>query len=187
MARPIAKGLLWGPKVGYRRNLGRLKRIRWAHTAIMAPCMPSEDKGAPPPKVRVLVADDEEMIASTLATILELAGYEVCAVYGGEAALRLLDLFKPDLVITDIMMPGVTGVEVAFAARAALPRCKVLMFSSHAGLHDLLRANQQEGLAFDLITKPIRPEDLLALLKETLRSESPALLVPIEVDEEHIH
>ena len=149
--------------------------------------MPPEEKAAPPPKVRVLVADDEEVIASTLATILELAGYEVCAVYGGEAALRLLDLFKPDLVITDIMMPGVSGIEVAFAARAALPRCRVLLFSSHAGLHDLLRTNEQEGLAFDLVTKPIRPGDLLDKLKGTLRSDAPALLVPIDIDEDNIH
>ena len=149
--------------------------------------MPPERTGAPPPKVRVLVADDEEVIASTLAAILELAGYEVCAVYGGEAALRLLDLFKPDLVITDIMMPGVTGVEVAFAARAALPRCKILLFSGHAGLHDLLRTNQAEGLSFELITKPIQPDELLAKLRGTLRSDSPALLVPIDIDEENIH
>ncbi len=149
--------------------------------------MEPERSRAGPPKIRVLVADDEEVIASTLAAILELAGYEVCAVYGGEAALRLLDLFKPDLVITDITMPGITGVEVAFAARAALPRCKILLFSGHASLHDLLRTNQSEGLSFELVTKPIRPDDLLSKLKETLRSASPALLVPIEIDEENIH
>ena len=146
-----------------------------------------EHGGAPPPKVRVLVADDEEVIATTLAAILELAGYEVCAVYGGDAALRLLEMFQPDLVITDVTMPGVTGVEVAFAARATLPRCKILLFSGHASLHDLLRTSQGEGLQFELVTKPIRPGDLLAKLRETLLSDSPALLVPIEVDEDNIH
>jgi CheY-like chemotaxis protein len=149
--------------------------------------MQPDPTGAAPPKVRVLVADDEQAIATTLAAILELAGYDVCAVYGGDAAVRLLDLFKPDLVITDITMPGVTGVEVAFAARAALPRCKILLFTGHASLHNLLRTNQAEGLSFDVVAKPISPADLLAKLQETLRSESPALLVPIEVDEENIH
>ncbi len=149
--------------------------------------MALQQSGAPPPKVRVLVADDEEVIASTLAAILELAGYEVCAVYGGEAALRLLDIFKPDLVITDITMPGVTGIEVAFSARAALPRCKILLFTGHSSLHDLLRTKESEGLSFELVTKPIRPEDLLSKLRGTLRSATPALLVPIEIDEENIH
>ena len=149
--------------------------------------MQAQPTGAPAAKVRVLVADDEEVIATTLATILELAGYDVCAVYGGEAAVRLMDLFKPDLVITDITMPGVTGVEVAFAARAVLPRCKILLFTGHASLHNLLRASEDEGLSFDLVTKPIRPGDLLAKVQDTLRSDFPALLVPIEVDDENIH
>ncbi|HLI77449.1 MAG TPA: response regulator [Acidobacteriaceae bacterium] len=139
------------------------------------------------PKIRVLVADDEEVIAETLATILGLAGYDVCAVYGGEAALKLLDLFKPDLVITDVSMPGVTGMEVASAAHMALPRCKILLFTGHASLHNLLRTSSTEGVSFDLITKPIRPADLLKLLKLTLRSNHPALLVPIDTDEENIH
>lgn len=143
---------------------------------------------APPsPKIRVLVADDEETIASTLATILDLSGYEVCAVYGGEAALKLLDLFKPDLLITDVSMPGVTGIELASVAQSTLPRCKVLLFTGHAGLHGLLRAADQENLPYDVLMKPVRPEDLLAKLKATMGNSSPALLVPIDVDGNNIH
>jgi CheY-like chemotaxis protein len=149
--------------------------------------MNAHEPAASAPKVRVLVADDEEVIATTLATILDLAGYEVCAVYGGEAALKLLDLFKPDLVITDITMPGVTGMEVAFAARASLPRCRILLFSGHASLHALLRTNELEGLAFEIVTKPISPHDLLEMLRDTLSSDRPALLVPVDVDEGTVH
>jgi CheY-like chemotaxis protein len=149
--------------------------------------MEPPEEGAPSPKIRVLVADNEELIVQTLAAILNLAGYEVCAVYGGEAAIRLLDLFKPDLVITDVTMPGVTGLEVAFAAQAHLPRCKILLFTAHAGLHTLLQPGPLGGLPYELITKPIRAEDLLAKLKETIRGEHPALVVPIELDEENIH
>lgn len=141
----------------------------------------------PTPKVRILVADDEEVIAKTLATILDLAGYEVCAVYGGEAAIRLLEIFKPDLVITDVTMPGVTGIEVASAAQTALPRCKVLLFSGHTGLHNLLNPGPAGVLPFEIITKPMRPDDLLARLRETIRSDQPALVVPIELDEENVH
>ena len=149
--------------------------------------METHGTGVPVPKVRVLVADDEEVIATTLATILDLAGYDVCAVYSGEAALKLLDLFKPDLVITDITMPGVTGIEVAFAARLTLPRCKVLLFTGHAGLYTLLSPHNTGVLPFDLITKPIRPAELLEKLRKTLCSDQPTLLVPIELDEANIH
>ena len=145
------------------------------------------ETGVAPPKIRVLVADDEEVIARTLATILDLAGYEACAVYGGDAALKLLDLFKPDLVITDVTMPGVTGVQVASAAHMSLPRCKILLFTGHAALHDLLRADEVEGLAFDIIMKPIRPAELLERLRQTLRSDHPALLVPIDIDDLNVH
>ena len=137
----------------------------------------------PTPKMRVLIADDEEGIAKTLATILDLAGYEACAVYDGDAALRVLDVFRPDLVITDVSMPGPGGVEIAVAAMRSSPRCKVLLFTGHADLHQLLRTDEVEGLRFELMVKPIRPGDLLAKLRDTLRGDHPSLLVPIEVDD----
>ncbi len=143
--------------------------------------------GPGPPKVRVLVADDEEVIADTLATILELAGYEICAVYNGEAAIALLDLFQPDLLITDVTMPGITGIEVAYAARASLPRCKILLFTGHAGLHELLRVAGAADLPFDVVTKPILPRELLARLRTTLCSDQPTLLIPIELDDPQVH
>ena len=136
----------------------------------------------PTPKVRVLVADDEEGIAKTLASILELAGYEACALYDGNAALRFLELFKPDLVLTDVSVPGPSGVEIALAAMRSSPRCKVLLLTGNADLHQLLRTDEAEGLPFDLMMKPIRPDELLAKLRVTLRGDHPSLLVPIEID-----
>lgn len=149
--------------------------------------MKTADSGPPHHKIRVLVADDEEIIAKTLATILNLAGYEVCAVYDGETAVKLLDIFQPNLIITDVTMPGLTGVEVAFAAQNTLPRCKILLFTGETTLHRLLGNTPAASLPFNLITKPVHPADLLALLKKLLSSDKPALLVPIEVDDENIH
>lgn len=143
-------------------------------------------EGPPHPKIRVLVADDEEVIAKTLASILDLAGYEVCAVYDGEAAVRLLNIFQPDLIITDVAMPGRTGVEVAYATQTTLPRCKILLFTAQTGLHQIL-GTPTGGLQFDIITKPIQPAALLTLLRKLLRADKPALLVPIEMDEANIH
>lgn len=135
------------------------------------------------PRVRVLVADDEQILTDTLGTILELAGYELCALYKGEAALDLLDLLQPNLLITDLNMPGAPLFEVAYTGRAHLPRCKILLFTAHAGLHELLRTARVAALPFDVVSKPVLPHLLLAQLRTTLCSDRPALLIPIELDD----
>ena len=144
-------------------------------------------EGSPHPKVRVLVADNEEIIAKTLAAILNLAGYEVCAVYDGDAAVKLLDMFTPNLIITDLDMPGVTGTEVAYTARAVIPRCKILLFTGQTALHHLLGNTPARDLPFTLLTKPILTAELLALLTTLLSGDKPPLLMPIEVDEINTH
>lgn len=149
--------------------------------------MESQETAIAAPKVRVLVADDEELIARTLATILELAGYEVCAVYGGDAAVKLLDLFKPDLILTDVSMPGTTGIEVASIAQESLPRCKILLFSGQASLQTSLLRSTGYELPFEFLTKPVHPGELLAKLREMLRGDKPALLIPIETDDAKVH
>lgn len=149
--------------------------------------MDSDLSRVPAPKVRVLVADNEEVIARTLAQVLALAGYEVCAVYGGEAALRLLDLFRPDFVITDVTMSGVTGIEVAYAAKLMLPRCRILLFTGSTDLHQFLRSDEAEALPFDFLCKPIEPADILAKVRSSICSNEPPLVIPIEWDDSQVH
>ena len=91
-------------------------------------------------KPRVLVADDEQVIANTLAIILNQAGFEARAVFSGEKAVEALDSFKPDMLISDVIMTGMTGIEAAIQTRAKLPSCKVLLFSGQAATADLLPA-----------------------------------------------
>ncbi len=143
--------------------------------------------GVPTPKIRVLVGDDEEIIVQTLAVILDLAGYDACALYDGQAALRLLNLFKPNLVITDVTASSVTGIECSSAAPLVLPRCKILLFTGYADLHDFLRDRKAVSPPFELLTRPILPKELLAKLKGQLCSEYPPLLVPIDTSDATIH
>jgi len=119
------------------------------------------------PKPRVLVADDEQVIANTLAIILNQAGFEARAVYSGEKALEELDSFMPDMLISDVIMltPGLTGIEVAIETRKKLPTCKVLLFSGQAATADLLERARAEGHEFDILAKPVHPTDLLAKLR----------------------
>ncbi|MEO7029703.1 MAG: response regulator [Acidobacteriaceae bacterium] len=116
-------------------------------------------------KLRVLVADDEQVIANTLAIILNQAGFEARAVYSGEKAIEMLDSFHPDMLISDVIMTGMTGIEAAIQTREKLPNCKVLLFSGQAATADLLERARTQGHEFEILAKPVHPTDLLAKLR----------------------
>jgi CheY-like chemotaxis protein len=116
-------------------------------------------------KPKVLVADDEQVIANTLAIILNQAGFEARAVFNGEKAVELLDSFQPDMLISDVIMTGMTGIEAAIIARSRLPNCKILLFSGQAATADLLEKAREQGHEFEILAKPVHPTDLLAKLR----------------------
>ncbi len=116
-------------------------------------------------KPRVLVADDEQVIANTLAIILNQAGFEAKAVYSGENAVDSLDDFQPNMLISDVIMTGMTGIEAAIKVRAKLPGCKILLFSGQAATADLLEKARAQGHEFEILAKPVHPTDLLAKLR----------------------
>ena len=116
-------------------------------------------------KPKVLVADDEQVIANTLAIILNQAGFEARAVFSGEKAIELLDSFQPDMLISDVIMTEMTGIEAAIITRAKLPKCKILLFSGQAATADLLEKAREQGHEFEILAKPVHPTDLLAKLR----------------------
>ena len=116
-------------------------------------------------KPRVLVADDEQVIANTLAIILNQAGFEARAVFSGEKAVEALDSFQPDMLISDVIMTGMTGIEAAIITRARMPNCKILLFSGQAATADLLEKARAQGHEFEILAKPVHPTDLLAKLR----------------------
>ena len=117
------------------------------------------------PKPRVLVADDEQVIANTLAIILNQAGFEARAVYSGESAIESIDSFEPNMLISDVIMTGMTGIEAAIQIRQKLPNCKILLFSGQAATADLLEKARAQGHEFEILAKPVHPTDLLAKLR----------------------
>jgi CheY-like chemotaxis protein len=118
-----------------------------------------------PSKRRVIVIDDEQVIANTLAIILNNAGFEARAVFNGQQAVELLETFQPEMLIADVVMPGMTGIEAAIAIRNKLPKCKVLLFSGQAVTADLLEKARTQGHEFEILAKPVHPSDLLAKLQ----------------------
>ncbi len=118
------------------------------------------------PKPKVLVVDDERVIADTLAIILNKNGFDAAAVYTGTAAVERARAVQPDLVISDVIMPDMNGIEAAINIRKFLPSCKILLFSGQAATADLLKEARERGHEFDILAKPVHPQDLLAKLKK---------------------
>jgi CheY-like chemotaxis protein len=116
----------------------------------------------------VLVVDDERIIADTLSMILSKSGYEVLTAYNGLTALELAENAAPDLLITDVFMPGMSGIELAISLEQVVPECKVLMFSGQADTIDLLEKARDTGRDFSLLTKPVHPTDMLRRVSNCL-------------------
>jgi CheY-like chemotaxis protein len=120
----------------------------------------------------VLVVDDESAIADTLSQILTLSGYAAMPVYDGEEALETALLMPPELLITDVMLPGMSGIELAISIRRIFPDCKVLLFSGQAATTDLLASAKRAGHEFTLLNKPVYPTDLLRRVSESLDTKN---------------
>jgi CheY-like chemotaxis protein len=116
-------------------------------------------------KRKVLVVDDEQVIADTLTKILDLNGYEATAVYTGTSAVESARSLQPDLIISDVIMPDMDGIQAAIRIRSFLPDCKILLFSGQAATADLLENARVQGHEFEILGKPVHPSDLLAKLR----------------------
>ena len=116
-------------------------------------------------KPKVLVADDERVIADTLAIILNQSGFEAKAVYSGEKAVEAARDWQPEMLISDVIMTDLNGIDAAIKIRAILPACKILLFSGQAATADLLDRARNQGHEFEILAKPVHPQDLLARLR----------------------
>ncbi len=116
----------------------------------------------------VLVVDDESVIAETLAEILTRSGYSAKTAYDANAALEIALLSPPELLVTDVVLPGMSGIDLAITIRRIFPDTKVLLFSGQASTEDLLAAARREGHQFTLLSKPVHPVDLLARVSDSL-------------------
>lgn len=111
----------------------------------------------------LLLVEDESILRETIAEILEFQGFRVHRVASGEQALAVLDKYTPQLIISDIMMPGMSGLDLMRRVREKRPEMKYIILSALTSAEDK-RLCFELG-ASDFITKPFRAEDLMARIK----------------------
>jgi CheY-like chemotaxis protein len=129
------------------------------------------------PLAKILVVDDERVIASTLRQILEQQGYRVTAAFDGDMAVEVAQSFRPDVLLTDVHMPKMNGVEAAIQITSELPTCSVLLLT---GSYDLaaesLAKAKARGYDFPVIDKPIAPDELVKSIRTTIAKRAPAAI-----------
>lgn len=125
----------------------------------------SDAKGNSTNRVKVLVVDDERLLADTTTAILRRSGFDAKTAYDGFGALEMALSFRPDCLLTDIMMPGMNGLELAIAVTKLYPNVRALLFSGQAGISDILRQSKDKGYEFPLLAKPVHPSRLIQELK----------------------
>lgn len=116
-------------------------------------------------KPRILIADDEQVIARTLEEILNQSGFDAIGVNDGASAVRTAEAWHPDILLSDVVMPGLDGFETATCVRTLLPDCRIFLFSAQAGVSEKVRDYCAQGYEFKFIAKPVHPSELLALLR----------------------
>jgi CheY-like chemotaxis protein len=115
---------------------------------------------------KILVVDDQRLIADTLSEILENAGFEVAVAYDGWQAIEKASRFKPDQLLSDVVMPRMNGIELAIAISKMHPSTKILLFSAQTGISEILLDAEKQGYYFELLPKPLHPAKLIERLRE---------------------
>jgi len=115
---------------------------------------------------RIFVVDDEFVIATTLATILERSGFDAVSFTDPLKALKAAEVGAPDLLISDVVMPEMSGIDLAIRLKHNCPDCKILLFSGQAATANLLDAARGKGHDFEVLSKPIHPTEFLKKIRD---------------------
>ena len=125
--------------------------------------------------VTILIVDDERAVRDSLRHALELEGYAVDVAVDGGDALAQVERFAPDAIVLDVLMPGVTGLEVARRLRSKGNAVPILMLTARAAVDD--RVEGLDAGADDYLVKPFALDELLARLRALLRRTTDASAV----------
>lgn len=110
----------------------------------------------------------------TSSAILKMHGYETATADDGDVALDMARRLHPDLVLSDVVMPRMNGVELAIALTRELPATRILLFSGNAATTDLIETARLTGHDFRLLAKPVPLDELLGAVRDSLAGDSAA-------------
>ena len=116
--------------------------------------------------MKVLIVDDEKVVAESTSEIFRIAGHEPFSATSAREALDIAREVQPEILLTDVVMPGETGIELAISIRRELPSCKILLISGQAETSNLLEDARRQGFEFEILAKPHWPPDLIKKAEE---------------------
>ena len=119
-------------------------------------------------KHRIFVVDDEEITSSTLTMILQRFGFDAVSFTQPVKAVEASRTNPPDLLISEVVMPVLNGIELATQIQKICPGCKVVLSSGLASTQGLLDDARASGNHFEVLAKPVHPTDLLRRIREAL-------------------
>lgn len=115
--------------------------------------------------MRVLVVDDEKIIADMVGLVLQGHGYEIRVAYHPADAIATASAFKPEVLLSDVVMPEMNGIGLAEHFFGLFPDCKVVLMSGNPNSRALLLMAQKRGQNYRFLPKPFHPGDLLKILE----------------------
>ncbi len=113
---------------------------------------------------KILVVEDEAVVLHTLQLILKQHGYDVRGAHDGADALAIASEFAPDILLCDINLPDMDGIQVSLQVKSKFPDCRVVLLSGEITSTDLLEDAKQQGYRFEVLAKPTEPQQLLRVL-----------------------
>lgn len=119
----------------------------------------------------VLVADDEPIIADTVVQILNQQGYAAYAAYDGGAAFRAALLKPPALLISDVGLPNINGIELAVMIRRVFPECGVILSSGRSSAGRMPLSAEIAAHQFVFLQKPVHPEVMLEYVSKSFKEQ----------------
>jgi DNA-binding NtrC family response regulator len=114
------------------------------------------------PSKTIFVVDDEPGTALMIAAILNATGFQATTFTDVEKMLQAAESCCPSILISDVYMPQMNGIELAIKFKAAYPKCKILLFSGYESANSLMEVATKQGHAFTLMSKPTLPNDLVS-------------------------
>jgi CheY-like chemotaxis protein len=117
-----------------------------------------------PEPVRILVVEDEAVVLHTLELILEQRGYDVRVARNGTHALSIASSFAPNILLCDINLPEMDGIQISIKVKRVVPDCRIVLLTGDIASTELLEEAERHGYRFEVLAKPMEPHQLLRVL-----------------------